>query len=292
MATRMKGERLVPYVLMIPALIILFFFRIVPTILGLGESFYITSFLAGGEKVFAGFTNFARLFADPVFWTSVRVTLIFNLITNPLQIILALGLAQLLNAKVKGINLFRSLYMIPVAISINVSTIIWKLMLDQNGLVNGILKSLGANAQPFFLSSAQSLGSVIWISSWIGVPFWALFLIAGIQGIPGQLYEAADIDGAVGFKRYFLITLPLLKNSLAFVLVAATVANFLLFIPVLLLTKGGPELSTNVAMFEAYRRGLIYGDIGTSSALVFMLFILILAVVMIQSYLLKDKWER
>ena len=259
---KINKEQLVPYYLVFPAFVILIIFRLFPTIVGFGESLFATSFLHGGEKFFAGLYNFKRLFADPVFWKSVEVTLIFNLIINPLQIILALGLAQILNAKVAGINIFRSLFLIPVAISINVSTVVWKLMLDQDGLVNGFLTGIGLNPQPFLLSAEQALGSIIWIASWIGVPFWSLFLIAGLQGISQQVYEAANIDGVNKIQKYFFVTLPMLRSSLTFVLIAATVANFLLFIPVLLLTQGGPELSTNVTMYEAYRRGLIYGDIG------------------------------
>jgi multiple sugar transport system permease protein len=236
-----------------------------------------------------GLDNFSRLWLDPIFWKSVQVTLLFNLIVNPLQTILALALALLLNQRVRCINIFRGIFLIPVAISINVSSVIWKLMLDQNGLINGLLATMHLARQPFFLSVDQALWSIIWIASWIGVPFWSLFILAGLQNIPQHVYEAAEIDGAAKRQQFWQITLPLLRNSLTFVLIAATVANFLLFVPVLLLTRGGPELTTNVAMYEAYRRGLIYGDLGASSAMVTMLLVIIILVVGGQSYLLREK---
>ncbi len=285
----MKQEKLVPYVLIAPAMILLVLYRFWPTVVGLFESLYAISFAQGGQKVFVGLKNFSKLWADPVFWTSVRQTMLFNIIVNPLQVIMAYGLAALLNQKVKKINIFRGLFLIPVAISINVSSIVWKLMMDPSGLINGILTRIGMTPQPFLLSVNQALWSVIWIVSWIGVPFWSLFILAGFQSVPVQVYEAASIDGVSKTQRVFKITLPLMKNSLSFVLVAATVANFLLFTPVLLLTGGGPELSTNFAMFEAYRRGMIYGDLGTSSAIVMMLLVVIIAVVSLQSLLLRDK---
>ncbi len=285
----MNKDKIVPYTLIAPALLLLILYRFWPTVLGLHESLFTTSFAQGGKKIFIGPGNFIHLWNDPVFWSSVIATVLFNVIANPLQIFLAYILAALLNRKVKGINLFRGLFLIPVAISINVSSIIWKLMLDSGGLVNGILDRMGLAPQPFLLSVDQALWSVIWISSWIGVPFWSLFILAGFQSIPRQVYEAAAIDGVSSPQRTFRITLPLMKNSLAFVLIADTVANFLLFTPVLLLTGGGPELSTNVAMFEAYRRGMIYGDLGTASGIVMMLLCLIIIVVGLQSLLFREK---
>lgn len=284
-----KRERWIPYLLIAPAILVLVLFRLWPTLVGLSESLYATSFLQGGEKIFVGLGNFKRLWADPVFWQSVRVTLLFNLIVNPLQTVLALTLALLLNQRVRGINIFRGIFLIPVAISINVSSVIWKLMLDQNGLINGILVSIGMGRQPFLLSVDQALWSIIWIASWIGVPFWSLFMLAGLQSIPNHVYEAAEIDGVTKWQRLWRITLPMMRSATTFVLIAATVANFLLFVPVLLLTGGGPELSTNVAMYEAYRRGLIYGDLGASSAMVTMLLVLIILIVGGQSYLLREK---
>ncbi len=284
-----KREAWIPYAFLAPALLILVLFRLWPIVIGLGESLYSISFIHAGEKVFTGLENYQRLFTDRVFLQSLQVSLGFNLIVNPLQVALALGLAFLVNQRVRAIGIFRSIYLIPIAISINVSSLVWKLVLDENGLVNGLIKTLGGGPLAFLTSTDLALGSIVGIASWIGVPFWTLFLLAGLQGISTQIYEAAKIDGAGRFGTLRYITLPLLRRSIGFVLIADTISNFLLFAPVLLLTQGGPQLSTNLVMFEAYRRGLIYGDFGTSAAMVSLQLALIVLIIAIQFYLFREK---
>ncbi len=284
-----KKEWWIPYLFIAPALLILGVFRLWPIILGLGESLYTISFLQGGVRIFSGLDNYARLISDPVFVKSVQVSLLFNLIVNPLQILLSLGLAFLVNQKVRAVGFFRSIYLIPVAISINVSSLIWKLILDENGLANGLLSAVHVVGQPFLNSADQALWSIIGIASWIGVPFWTLFLLAGLQGISSQIYEAADIDGANGIRKLFSITLPLMRRSIGFVLIADTISNFLLFVPVYLLTQGGPELSTNLVMYEAYRRGMVYGDLGASAAMVMLQLVIVVTVILIQFYIFREK---
>ena len=282
-----KAEKWVPYLFLLPALLVIAFFRIYPAISGLLESLYATSFAGGGGKEFVGLQNFQDILTDPVAIQSIWVTLRFNLIVNPLQVVLALLIALLVNQAVRGVGFFRSIYLLPIAISLNVSAIVWGLALSQNGLFNGLLRSVGLPAQPFLTSTDQALWSIVMMASWVGVPYWALFLLAGLQGIPRELYEAAEIDGANWWRRFSEVTFPLLRRVLVFVLVADTVANFLLFVPVLILTKGGPQLSTNPLMFEAYRRGFIYGDFGTSSAMISLLLLATLAVVAVEFWLLR-----
>lgn len=282
-----KAEKWVPYLFLAPALLLIVFFRLLPAFSGFLESLYATSFAAGGVKTFVGLRNFQDIFADPVGLQSIWVTLRFNLIVNPLQIGLALLLALLVNQALRGIDFFRSIYLLPIAISLNVTAIIWGLVLNQYGLMNGLLRVLGLPAQPFLQSPNQALWSIIMMASWVGVAYWALFILAGLQGIPTELYEAAEIDGTGVMQRFIHITLPLLRKVLVFVLVADTVANFLLFVPVLILTSGGPQLSTNTLMFEAYRRGFIFGDFGTSSAMIMLLLGATLAIVAIEFWLLR-----
>ncbi len=283
-----KTEKWIPYLFLLPALLIIALFRIYPAFSGLAESLYATSFAAGGAKEFVGLRNFQDVFSDPVAVQSIWVTLRFNLIVNPLQVVLALLIALLVNQAVRGVGFFRSIYLLPIAISLNVSAIVWGLALSQTGLFNGLLRSVGLAPQPFLASTDQALWSIIMLASWVGVPYWALFLLAGLQGISPELYEAAEIDGANGWRRFSEITFPLIRRVLVFVLVADTVANFLLFVPVLILTKGGPQLSTNTLMFEAYRRGFVYGDFGTSSAMISVLLLATLAVVAVEFWLLRS----
>jgi len=283
-----RSDFFVPYMFLLPAISLLIIFNFIPAIETVRESVYAASFRRGVPPVYVGLDNFRRIFDDPVFWKSVRVTLWFSLLVNPLQTILALGLALIANQRVRGIGFFRSVYLLPVAVSINVTVVVWGLMVDTNaGLINGTLNRLGLPQQAFLISPDQALNTIIMIISWKGVPFWALFFLAALQGIPTSVLEAAAIDGANRWQSLTRITIPLLRPVILFVLVSDTIVNFTLFIPVHLLTQGGPQLSTNLVMYEAYRRGFIYGDLGSSSVMLTVMLIVVLFVIGLQFILLR-----
>jgi multiple sugar transport system permease protein len=255
-----------PYLFLLPALIGLGTFQIAPIVVSFVGSLQTTTLR--GETVFAGFANYFALFTNPIFWESLRVTAVFNLIINPLQVVLALLLALLVFRPTPGVSLFRTFFFLPVTISIAVTAILWGLLLDPNlGLVNGVLRTLGLDTQPFFRSASQALGSFIALATWRGVGYWMIFVLAGLYAIPVDVYEAARIDGASSLRSFFSITLPLLKRPLAFVLVADTALNFLFFAPVYIITSGGPLGATNLLMFEAYKTAFVYLDFGRSLAL-------------------------
>ena len=281
--------RLVPYLFLLPAVLLLLVFNLYPTLATLNESLHVKSFI-NNERIFVGLENFERIFRDPVFWKSVQVTLWFSILVNPIQIVLALLLALLANQKVRGISVFRSIYLLPVAVSINVTTVVWGLMLDSDsGLINGLLATLDIPKQPFLTAPSHALWSIIILATWKGVPLWALFFLAGLQGIPESIVEAAKIDGANRRQIFTMITLPLLRGVLLFVLIADTVANFLLFAPVQLLTEGGPQLSTNLIMYETYRRGFVYNDLFTSAAMLLVMLVFVLAVILLQAFALRRR---
>lgn len=282
-------QQIIPYLFLLPALILLIVFNLLPTIATVVESTFVLS-LRSGDRVFAGMANFNRIFNDPIFWKSLQVTVVFSLLVNPIQIALALALSLLINQKLPGMGIFRSIYLLPIAVSLNVTAIVWGLMLDQNsGMVNGILAQLGMARQPFLHSVDQALWSIIVIASWIGVPLWSLFILAGLQNIPPPVLEAAKIDGANAWQSFTRITLPLLRRVLAFVLVADTVANFLMFAPILLLTSGGPRLSTNLIMYETYRRGFLYGDLGASAAMLSVMLLIVFVIVGVELYVFRGR---
>jgi ABC-type sugar transport system permease subunit len=283
-----RSERWVPYLFLAPALALLIVFRFLPALASFRESLYMSSFTATGGQTFVGLENFVFVLGDPVFWKSLWVTLLFSLVINPLQTVLALGLGVLANQRVGGIVFFRSTYLLPVAVSINVTALVWGLMLDKNaGLVNGLLAYIGIPRQPFLISESHALWSIIWVATWKGAPFWMIFFLAGLQGIPQSLLEAAAIDGATAWQSFTQVTLPLLRRVIVFVLVADTIINFILFVPVFLLTKGGPQLSTHLIMFDVYRRAFVYGDYGSAAAMTSILLVIVIAVVMLEFSLLR-----
>ena len=283
-----RAEYFVPYLFLFPAIVLLVIFNLIPAISTLRQSFFTDSIIRGADPVFVGLENAVRVFSDPVFWKSVQVTLLFSLIVNPLQTALALGLALIANQRTRGIHFFRSIYLLPVAVSINVTVVVWGLMVDPNaGLINGILNQLGLPEQPFLTSPDQALWTIIMIISWKGVPYWALFFLAALQGIPSGVLEAGVIDGANGRQLLTRIVLPILRPIILFVLVADTIVNFTLFVPIQLLTQGGPQLSTNVVMYETYRRGFVYGDLGATAVMMTAMFVAILVIIGIQYFLLR-----
>lgn len=285
----MKLNKNIGYILLflLPTLVGLFLFKLYPIFSAVVQSVYSIQFLTG-EKSFVGLQNYLSLFADPVFWNSLKVTLVFNLIINPLQILLSFGLAVLLNARIKRIAFFRGIHFVPVAVSVPTACVLWNIMLSpEQGVVNSILFALGLDPQPFLGSSSQALGSIIAIASWKGVGYWALFLLAGLQEIPDSLMEASSLDGASRWKQFLHVTVPLMKRPLTFIVVAITTANFLLFSPMYILTKGGPENSTNVLMLESFNSAFLYSDMGRSSAIMVILLLITLTVVALQF-----KWLR
>lgn len=285
-----QKKRLVPFLFLAPALAGLLLFRIYPIFLALWESLFITSFGQGTNRIFVGLENFQLLMTDFIFWRSVKATAILTIIINPVQIALALGLALLLQRHSRHIRIIRTLFLLPIGVALPIATVIWGLMLDPNqGLINGMLAVVGIPAQPFLTSEQQAIWSVILIATWKGVAFWMLFLLAGLEDIPKSLYEAVRIDGANWLGRMRFVTMPLLKRTLLFVLVADTAANFVLIVPMIILTQGGPRQTTNVLMYEAYRSGFIFQDFGRSMAIVTILMAITLAVIAVQVLVLGDR---
>lgn len=278
-------------VFLAPALLALLVLRIIPTLAALTSSLY--KAFPGGliAPTFTGFGNYAALFADPNFNATIVRTLVFNLVINPLQIVLALVIAVLMIQRIPLVGLWRTFIFIPVTVPVVGSSIAWGAALNPQGPVNALLSGIGGQPQPFFTSPGQALACIILVASWIGIGYWMLFLIAGLQAIPEELYEAARLDRAGPIRMFFRITLPLLRRQLLFVLVADTVANFVLFAPIQMLTAGGPQNSTTLLMFDAYRTTFGYGSRNLGAAEVTILTIIMLVIVVVQFRLLRDEGE-
>lgn len=157
----------------------------------------------------------------------------------------------------------------------------------EQGVINTFLISLGFHPQPFLGSKDQAIWAIIAIATWKGVGYWAIFLLAGLQEVPKSLYEASAIDGAGKWQQFRNVTFPMMKRPLIFVAVSDTVTNFLLMAPMYILTKGGPENSTDVLMMESLNSAFVYSDLGRASAIVMILLLLILLIIAIEFKLLK-----
>lgn len=285
---RRRNGKLTALVTMIgPMLIFLLALRLVPTGIAVVESLRRDTLLGGDH--FVGLRNYATIFSDPTFRNAVLVTLIFSVVINPIQVAVSLGLACLYTRRFAGTGLWRTLVVLPIAVPPAVSATFWGIIYRPDGLGNALLRGMGLGGQGLLTDSHQALACIIVLLSWIGVGYWMLFLIAGINDIPPTLYEAAEIDGAPAWRRFVHVTLPMLRRPLAFVLVADTVSNFLVFAPVQQLTNGGPNQSTNLIMFDIYTRAYTYGDQPVAQAEVVLLVLLVLVVVAVQFRLLRAK---
>lgn len=287
----MISSRWTPFLFLVPALAGLLIFRLVPIGVAIGGS--LTGVSLMGDVRFVGGENYEYLFADPQFWSSLQITLWFNLIINPLQLAIAFGLAMLVFRPLPGLWIYRTLLVLPMAVSTGISAVLFGLFLDGNlGPLNGFLEWIGIGAQPFHRSQEQALYTLIGIATWKGAGYWMLFLLAGLYSIPSTVYEAATIDGASGWQRFRYVTLPLMRKPMAFVLVADTAINFLFFAPVYILTSGGPGGATSLLMFEAYRSAFTFSDIGRSLAISTILLGIILVIVVLEFRLLRSPEER
>jgi multiple sugar transport system permease protein len=265
-----------------PALLSLLFLRIYPTISAISASFHHASLLLGGSSRWVGLENYRFLAGSPTFGRSVLTTLEFVAATVCIQTVLALGIAVLFTQQVRGERLWRALVFLPTTIPVAVSTVVWGIAFRPDGVLNAVLGALGIARQPFLTSSQQALLSIIVLVSWVGVGYWTIFLIAGLREIPTEYREAAAVDGAGPARTFFGIVLPLLRRPLAFVIVANTIANFLVFAPSQILTRGGPANATRVVLYDIYSQAYQVGDRGLASAEIVLLMVILLAIVTVQ----------
>lgn len=279
-----KKMRYLPYVLIAPAFILLCIFKLYPIVLTMLESFIVDSKFT--------LDVYVDLFKDSTFWNALWVTIKMNLVMIPVQVVLAFAFALLVNVQLKGIGIFRTIFYLPVTISLSIACLIWNIMLNPNsGVINSILNIFGIPAQDFFLNKTQALWCIVVVATWKGVGYWMMFLLAGLKNIDPAIYEAAKIDGSNWVTTLFKITVPLVKRILLFVFVANTTSNILMFVPMQVITGGGPQETTNTLMYEAYKSAFKFGDRPRSSAMVMILLILILGICIVQASLLNDKEE-
>lgn len=255
-----------------------------PDLAGMREWF---SFSAGGD------TRTFVLARDVVFMKAIVNTFIFVLIVAPLQAGLALGLALLINQRLRGINVFRAIYFMPVVVSIVVVSLLWRLIYDgQSGLLNNLLGtiSFGLITPIEWLGSpSTALGSIIAMSIWQAVGFHMVIWLSGLQSISPTLYEAAAIEGASKWQVFRYITWPGLRNTAVLILIVITMQAFGLFAQIDVMTNGGPLDSTQTIVFQAIERGYGKQDISGGSAISVILFVIVLSISLIQRWLTREK---
>lgn len=283
---RRLGDLPIALTFLAPMLVAAVVLRLWPLVRAASDSLHSTPLGVFSAK-WVGLHQYRDLFDDPAFLNSLKVTAIFGIVVNPLQILVSLLLAHLFNERIRGAGLLRTLVFLPVAIPQSVSAVIWAIAFRPDGPVNGTLSLFGIPGQRFITSESQALPSIMLVVSWIGVGYWMMFLVAGLKEIDPTLYEAASMDGASRLGRWWYITIPQLRRQLIFVLVADTISNLLVFAPVQILTNGGPNGSTDLIMNDIFNRAYTENDVGSAAAGTVVLVALALVIVVIQFRLLS-----
>jgi multiple sugar transport system permease protein len=286
-----RQEALTGYAFLLPGVLGLLVFSLVPLVYAALISVNRWDAFRG-PLGFVGLDNYAALASDPSFWRGLRNTAYYALWEVPLQCGLALGLALLIQRPLRGIGLFRAAYYLPVVISMVVASALWRVMLDsQSGLLNSVLAALGVPRQPFLLSTSLTLPTLAVALSWKWVGFSMLVFLAGLQGIPQEYYEAAEIDGAGAFGRFWSITLPLLRRPAAVVVVTTSINAFKLFTPIYVITQGGPQESTTTIVYQVFQNAFRYNKLDIASAMGFILLLLLLLLTAVQLRWLRSSVE-
>jgi ABC-type sugar transport system permease subunit len=237
-----------------------------------------------------GLKNFDRLIGDALFYRSLLNTLTFLVIHIPLQVVVALALALLLNSGVRGRGLFRALYFLPVVVSGVAVTILWQQIYSFDyGILNNILHAAGLPPVPWLVDPRVAMPSIAIMATWKNVGIYIVLFLVGLQNIPRDLYEAANLDGATPFKQFRYVTLPMLNPTIVVIVVLSTIGGFSLFIEPYVLTGGGPMQSTLSGMLYIYNQAFSFGHMGYAATLGFVYALVILGVVVLQRRVIESE---
>lgn len=275
-------QRLTPYYFLLPALIVLSLTVFYPALQAFILSFTQYDYDRTQPPVWIGLKNFQRLWRDPIFWQTFWNTLLFLGCVVPILVTLPLGLAILVNQKMRGIHWFRVAYYIPVVISMVVAGIAWKWLYADNGLLNQLLKLVGLPTVPWLTSPNWAIFSVMAVTIWKGLGYYMVIYLAGLQAIPADLYEAAAIDGSDGIKKHWDITIPLMKPYLLLVAVISAISATKVFEEVYVMTKGGPNHRSETIVYYLYDKAFGELEMSYACAIGLVMFLLILGLSMLR----------
>ncbi len=270
-------QKIKPYLFLLPALIILGVTVFYPAIQAFFLSFTRSNIIITEPPQWIGWENFQRLWSDEVFWQTVKNTFLYLLGVVPPLVILPLFLAILVNQKIKAINWFRMTYYTPVVVSMVVAGIAWKALYWSKGIFNQFFQSMGmGEGIPWLTSPQWAIWSVMIVTIWKGLGYYMIIYLAGLQSIPGELYEAAAMDGSDGIAKHWDLTIPLMKPYLLLVGVISALSATKVFEEVYIMTQGGPRNSSKTVVYYLYERAFQDLDISYACTIGLFLFLLIL----------------
>lgn len=243
------------------------------------------------QMTFVGLKNFMDLAKDSTFKIAFFNTIYFAVFTVPITLLFSLGLAVLLNNKIKGVNFFRSALFFPYVASVVAVAVVWNMLFQKDfGPINEFLRFIGMTNPPGWIASTDwSMPAVIIVSIWKGMGYYMVIYLAALQGIPNALYEAAKIDGASAWQRFRYVTLPMLTPATFFVIMMLTISCFKVFDLVYVMTEGGPGRSTTLLVSYIYDKAFLAWEFGSASAIAIVLFLVVATITIIQ-FRIEKKW--
>ncbi|HEX5417026.1 MAG TPA: sugar ABC transporter permease [Chloroflexota bacterium] len=283
-APRRRSSRDIPWVLLFlgPNFLLFFVFTAFPIVFGFFISFASWNIIE--PMTFAGLDNFRKLLADPLTGKTVRITLIYTVGVVPTTLALSLFFAILLNQRVKALSFWRGIYFLPMVTSGVAIALVWKwLYAYQFGAVNSLLALVGIARQNWLYDQKLVMPAIIVVAIWAALPVHIIFYLAGLQGVPRELYEAAEMDGAGRWQQFANVTWPLITPTTFFLLIITLIGSFTGgFDIVWNLTQGGPLDASNLYVVQLFRTAFVYFQMGYASAMAYGLFLAVLAVTIIQ----------
>lgn len=269
----LDGERTLPFLFIAPTVVVLLALSIYPLFYAIKVSFQTTT----GQQVVWSLQNFTRLVSDKFFLAALSHTLVYALLALTFEFLLGLGLAVLMNQALRARSFFRAMLLVPMMLPPVVVGVVWRLMLNSNfGAINGTLKGFGINTAALTWTASPNLAfaSVIVVDIWQWTPFVFLVLLAGLQAIPQEPYEAAVIDGSSAWQTFRYVTLPLLRPAILIVLLLRTMDLLRVFDQIFILTEGGPGFATETISLYVYRTAFRFSNFGYAAAMSFVLLII------------------
>jgi multiple sugar transport system permease protein len=289
-----RGEALTGWIFSAPAIILLIVFLVIPFFMAIGLAFTDQRLVPNPNLPtrIVGLRNFVRLVEDEAFLRGLLNNFYFVVVVVPLQTSFALLLAVLINQNIQGRNVYRTIYFAPVVTSMVVVAIVWTFLYNPAGLINAFIQTISfGQLGPFnwLLNTKLVFPSIMLLSIWQGVGFQMVIFLAGLQEIPGEVYEAAEVDGANKLQQFFNITIPQLRNTIVFVVVATTILAFKLFDQVKVMTDGGPQNASMTTMLYAIEQGWGQLKVGYASAITVVFFVIVLVVSLLQRRFLREE---
>lgn len=271
-----RNQSTLAYLLLFPAVALLIVFMFYPIINVITMSFLKVDML-GRFQAFIGIDNYKRLFVDPKFWTVVTRTVVWTVLAVLVKTVVGITYALLLNVQFNGRKIARALLIIPWAAPVPISAILFQWVYNSDfGLLNHTLRLIGISNPPLWLAYPKTAFiAAMYVDIWIGIPFMAVVFLAGLQAIPGELYEASAIDGASWFNKFRYITLPLLKPILVLATLLSVLWTFNDFSVIWILTKGGPMDTTDILITWIYKNYFVYYKPATAAALGTITFVIL-----------------